>query len=233
MEKQKRKRGRPPKIATQESRVEQALRGKVKIEEEKRPIGRPRLDYEDRPEHIRFVIDCAALGYSPSRITALLKEKYGELDDRVLSINTINGYRKRYFSEIQKREKELRSELPIILPSMRIRYLQRVVDEALDGVSMVAKDGSVYTKKDHNAVIQAVKEINSMQRDLDEQRQTTAQEMSIQREVEEQKEAIRQHVVEQVEITGRTAIEILKDISEGLSKDYPEAVQQLTSEYRM
>jgi hypothetical protein len=72
-----------------------------------------------------------------------------------------------------------------------------------------------------------------MQRDLDEQRQTTAQEMSIQREVEEQKEAIRQHLVEQVEITGRTAIEILKDISEGLSKDYPEAVQQLTSEYRM
>jgi hypothetical protein len=201
--------------------------------EEKRPQGRPRLNYEDRPEHIRFVIDCAAMGYSPSRIQALLKEKYGELDERVIGIRTIEGYRKKYFSEVQRRERELRSELPILLPSMRVRYLQQVVDEALVGVNTVTKTGQVFLRKDFTSAIAAVKEINAMQKDLDSQRQSTATEMSQQREIEEQKELIREFVNEQAQASGKKPLEILKEMSENSFKEYPEALDQLASEYKM
>lgn len=232
---EKKKRGRPPKTSTIESRVEKALRAAKPIEEleERRGPGRPKLDYEDRPEHIRFVIDCAAMGYAPSRIQALLKEKYGELDERVIGVRTIETYRKRYFSEIQRRERELRSELPILLPSMRVRYLQQVVDEALAGVTRVSKTGEPFVVKDHTAAIAAIKEINAMQKDLDSQRQSTAAEISQQREIEEQKEVIRDYVGEQVKLTGKKPIEILREMSENLTKEYPEAVEQLVSEYKM
>lgn len=232
---QKRKPGRPPKISTVESRTERALRAAKPVEklDEKRGPGRPKLDYEDRPEHIRFVIDCAAMGYSPSRIQALLKEKYGDLDERVIGIRTIETYRKRYFSEIQRRERELRSELPILLPSMRVRYLQQVVDEALVGVETVTKEGKVFLRKDFASAISAVKEINAMQKDLDAQRQSTSAEMSQQREIEEQKEIIREFVVEQTQLTGRKPLEILKEMSENSFKEYPEAIEQLASEYKM
>lgn len=229
---EKLKRGRPPKAKTVEKRIEQALRGKPVVEEKRGP-GRPRLDYEDRPEHIRFVIDCFAVGYSPTRVIGLLKEKYGELDERVLGMSTLISYRKKYFSDIQNREKELREELPIILPSMRIRYLQRVVDEASEGTPLLSKSGEVYLKKDHTVIINAVKEMNAMQRDLDEQRQTSAHEMSVQREVEEQKEVIRQHIAGKMVETGMSALELLKAMADSLVKEFPEAFEQLKSEYKM
>lgn len=232
----KRKPGRPPKGATVEKRVERALRENKLVEEldAKRGPGRPPLAYEDRPEHIRFVIDCAAMGYSPSRIQALMKEKYGDLDDRVIGIRTIEGYRKKYFSQIQQREKEFRIEMPILQPSMRVRYLQQVVDEALNGVERLSKTGQVYTVKDHAAAISAIKEINAMQKDLDSQRQSTAVEMSQQREIEEQKEVIREYVSEQMTMhPGKKAIEILREMSDSLTKEFPEAVEQLVSEYKM
>lgn len=236
---EKRKPGRPPKAKTVEKRIEQALLGRP-IEQEKRGRGRPRLNYDERPEHIRFIIDCSAMGYSPGRIVALLQEKYGETDDRVIGVRTIDSYRKKYFNEVQQREKELAAELPILAPSMRVRYLQQVVDEASAGVPIVNKqgqvvvaDGKVVTRKDFTAIIAAVKEINAMQRDLDEQRQSTAKEMSASREIAEQKRVIEEHIAEEVERTGQTAIEILKGMSDSLIKEYPEAIELLASEYKM
>lgn len=231
-EQPKRKPGRPPKQKTVERRIEQALIGKREVEEKRGP-GRPRLDYSELQEHIRFIIDAFAVGYGPTRVIGLLKEKYGELDERVLGMSTLISYRKKYFDRIQKREVELREELPIILPSMRIRYLQRVIDEAEAGVPIVSKSGEVYLKKDSTAIINAVKEMNAMQKDLDQQRQATSAEISEQRQIEEQKVAIREYVAERMAETGQSALEVLKSMSETLNKDYPEAVEQLASEYSM
>lgn len=230
---EKRKRGRPPHTSTVEKRVEDALRGKTK---EPPKLGRPKLAYEDRPEHIRFVIDCAALGYSSMRIVGMLKEKFGATDDRVIGVRTIDTYRKRYFSEVEKREKELRSQLPILEPVMRIRYLQRIVDDNLDGQEQIGKDGEGgvrQIRKDYNVVVQAIKEINAMQKDLESQKSAAVEDTKRQREVEEQKEILREYVDEQVTKTGKTAIEILHELTGEAYAKYDEALDQLRSEYRM
>jgi len=227
---EKRKRGRPPKLSNVEKKVEKELLGKIP---EKRKPGRPALDYDDRPEHIRNVIDWSALGYSPTRIVNMLKEKYGATDDRVISIKTVDTYRKRYFVEVQKREKELRAELAVLDPVMRIRYLQRVVDEAFEGTAFVTKTGDVVVKKDHTSVIQAIKEINAMQKDLESQKSVTAEETRNQREVQEQKEILREFVEEQMTLHSKSALEILQGLTGEAYSKYNEAIEQLTSEYRM
>ncbi len=227
---EKRKPGRPPKTSTVENKVEKVLQGKV---EEKRKPGRPALNYDDRPEHIRFVIDSTALGYSPTRIVLMLKEKYGATDDRVISVKTIDTYRKRYFAEIEKREKELRAQLPVLEPVMRIRYLQRVVDEALDGQELTDKNGLKITRKDYAVVVQAIREINSMQKDLESQKSATVEESKMQREIEEQKEILREYVEKEMERTGKKPLELLKELTGEAYSKYEEALEQLTSEYRM
>lgn len=227
---EKRGRGRPPRLSNVEKKTEKELQGKV---EEKRKPGRPALNYDDRPEHIRFVIDCAALGYSPTRIVLMLKEKYGATDDRVISVKTIDTYRRRYFNEIEKREKQLRAELPVLEPTIRIRYLQRVVDEALDGQEFTDKNGLKITRKDYAVVVQAIREINSMQKDLEAQKTATVEETRQQREIEEQKEILREFVEEEVTRTGKKAVEVLQELTGEAYSKYNEAIEQLSSEYRM
>jgi len=230
-------RGRKPKKKTVEKRVEKLL---TKGEEGKRRPGRPAKTYDERPDHIKFIIDCAALGYSPTHIVNLLKERYGATDERVISISSIMSYKKRYLAEIAQREKELRSELHMMLPSVRIRVLQQVIYDATEGTPVgVDKEGEVVMRKDHNAVIQAVKELNAMMKDLDSQKTVQEHEIKAQREIEELKEVIREHVAEIKTATGESELEIIRrlstDIAKGKTPDENtlEAFTQLKTEYEM
>jgi DNA-binding transcriptional MerR regulator len=237
-EKVVKKLGRKPKKKTVEKRVEKLL---TKGEEPpKRKPGRPAKTYDQRPDHIKFIIDCAALGCSPTHIVNLLKERYGAEDEKVISISSIMSYKKRYLSEIAQREKELRSELHTMLPSVRIRILQNVINDAREGSPVgVDKEGNVVMRKDHNAAIQAVKELNAMMKELDSQASVQEYEIKAQREVEEQKAIIREHIAAIKETNGESELEILRRLSKAMQKEAEqdasvgEAFTQLSVEYEM
>lgn len=230
------KKGRKPKNVTVEKRVAKMLSGE---EEVKRKPGRPAKTYDTRPDHIKYIIDCAALGYSNTYIVNLLKERFGETAEQVVSISSIVSYKKRYAHEVARREKELRSELTSMLPSVRIRFLQRVIERAEEGTPVgVDKEGNVVLRPEHNSVIQAVKELNAMMRELEAQKSLQQHEIKAQREVEEQKEFIRQTVQKiKTKNPGKTELEILRDLSKEFTDDEDtninEAFTQLTSEYEM
>jgi len=225
------KTGRPPKQKTVEKRVEKLLTGKQ--EPEKPRIGRPPKTYEERPEHIRYIIDCAAIGLTPSKILGLLEEKYGEAA-QVVSISTIKSYIKRYVGEIIQREKELRVELPLLSPVHRVRYLQKIVDEAFEGQEIFDRQGnSIGMKKDYSVIVQAIKEMNSMQKDIDAQKTATAAEARMQNEVNEQKAILDEYVTKLAAENGKTKLEVLYDITEEFINSAPEALEQLASEYKM
>lgn len=228
-------RGRKPKTKTVEKRVEKLLAEGAPA---KRKQGRPAQTYDDRPDHIKFIIDSAALGYSPTHIVNLLKARYGETAQEVVTISTIVSYKKRYMHEVAKREKELRAELTSMLPSVRIRHLQRVVERAEEGTPVgVDKDGNVVLRPDHNAVIQAVKELNVMMKDLDAQRGGQQHEIKTQTAIEELKNEIRKHIEQVKGKTGTAELEILTALAQTMQDEEDsniiEALSQLNAEYTM
>ena len=223
------KTGRPPKKKTVERRVEKLLQGKQ--EPEKR-IGRPPKTYEERPEHIRYIIDCAALGLPPSKIVALLQERYGDSAE-VVTVSTIKSYIKRYIGEINRREVELRSEIKILNPVMRVRYLQKVIDEAFEGQEIFDRQGnSIGVKKDHSVIVQAIKEMNSMQKDIDSNKPVSDSEARMQREMEEQKKLIDDFVTRMASDKSISKLEALKLITEDFG-EYADVIQELASDYKM
>jgi hypothetical protein len=228
--------GRKPKNSTVEKRVQKLL---VEGEEKKRPPGRPPTPWDSRPDHVKYIVDCAALGYSNTYIVNLLKERFGETAKEVVTISTIVSYKKRYAHEIERRERELRAELHMMLPSVRIRVLQRVVERSEDGIPVgVTKEGEVVKKPDHQSIIQAVKELNTMMRELEAQKSVQAVEIKAQREIAEQKAFIRETVLKiKAKNPEKTELEILRELSKSFTDEedlhITEAFEQLTSEYKM
>ena len=224
------KTGRPPKKKTVEKRVEQLLAGKQ--EPEKPRIGRPPKTYEERPDHIKYIIDCSAVGCSPTAILNLLKERYGDSTE-VVSVSTIKSYIKRYGVEILQREKELRTELHLLNPVMRIRYLQRIVDEAFEGQEMYDRMGNfVGTKKDYSVIVSAIKEMNAMQKEIDAQKPVNDTEARVQREMEEQKRLIDEYVTSLSREKGISKLEALQSITKDF-QEHADVIELLTSDYKM
>ena len=223
------KTGRPPKQKTVEKRVQALLEGDTPPVKK---IGRPAKTYEQRPEHIRYIIDCAAIGYSPTKIVGLLQERYGDAAE-VVTVSTIKSYIKRYILEINKREVELRNEINILNPVMRVRYLQKVIDEAFAGQEIFDRMGnSIGVKKDHSVIVQAIKEMNAMQKDIDAQKPVTGSEARLEREMNEQKLLIDEYVTRLAEDKNISKLEAIKLITEEF-KDYTDVIEQLKTDYKM
>lgn len=227
--------GRKPGKRGVEKRTEEALIASTKPKDKrvKSNVGRKAFTYDNRPEHIKFIIDSAAMGYSSTRIRLLLIERYGEGAEQVVTLSSINTHKKRYAGEINEREKALRSEIAGMLPSNRMRFLQRVIDDAAAGEPFLDKEGNVYHKQNLPVIVQAVKEMNAMMKDIESQKGVGEDESRVAREISEQKEVIREWVVEQMKLTGRTELEVLQEVTKELGADYMEAVKELETEYRM
>lgn len=226
-------RGRKPSEKTIEKRLETALLSNKPVDEPEKPkVGRPAMTYDDRPEHIRFILDCLAVGYSPTRVVNMLRERYGENAEQIVGRTTIISYQKRYFAEIQQRERELRAEIPLMMPSQRMRVLQRIIDEAIDGTIVFGRDGSQSIKKDYAAAVSAIKELNAMMKSIEDAKPLSDNEVKMQREIEEQKGIIREYIEERQAKSGRSTLEILKEVAGELADSgYDEALSQLETEY--
>lgn len=228
--------GRKPSKAREEKDTELILLGQQDFKGYWQPyMGKKLTPYDSYPEHIKFTIDCSALGYTAGSIVGLMKEKYGEGSDKVLTIQKIIAYQKRFIDDIERRRKELRVEIPIISPVARLHYLQEVVTKGLDGVTKYTKTGEQYTDYELGVVIQAVKEMNSMQKVFDDQMKLSEQEMKQMAQLEEEKRVIREYIAEmkaKPENEGKTDMDILKMLTPTLIEDYEASVKELEEEIK-
>lgn len=183
--------------------------------------------YKDLPENVKFILDTSALGYSPSHIQKLMKDKYGDDSSLVASQTLIVHYRRTYIDMVMERERELRQQIPIVSPVARMQYLQDVATKGLMGETRWSKDGEPYQVYELPSVIAAIKEMNVMQRTLQEQKNITEQELAEAREIDRQKRMILQYIAEKKEETGKTEGEILNEITDELKKDYGKAIEAI------
>lgn len=223
------RRGRQPGLKGLQKKMEAMLVGQIAEITSKVP----HKQAIDAPEHVRFVIDTTAMGFSARYIIKLMKDKYGETAEQILNVPQIMNIQRHYFDYIEARRRELRVDIPITNPVSRVQYLQEVIDKALGGVTKFSKDGKEYTDYELGTVIQAVKEMNAMQKILDDQKSVSEQELRVMREIEEQKQTIREYIAEQKKLyPNKSELELLREVTSTLAEDYEAVLQQMEEEMR-
>lgn len=124
-------------------------------------MSRQKTPYEDRPEHVQFMIDCLAAYMTPQQVVNALITKYGE--DARIKRETVKVYAKRYAGDVLRRRRELSVELPIMNPIARFKYLQDIVEKAMGGVTRESKKGELYETLELANAVAAIREVNVMQ----------------------------------------------------------------------
>lgn len=224
--------GPQPSQATTEKRTEMALLGQPDVvAATNKKIGRPRKGFDDLAEHIKYIIDCSAVGYTAQSIVNLLKTKYGEESEHIMSRQGVYDCQKRYMMFIVQREREIRAELPIISPVVRMRVLQEVIEEGKEGVDRVSKSGEIYKAKDFQSVIAAIKELNAMQKLINEQPPDDT--LANDKKLANDKAVIMEYVTEKVgvESDASTIVDFLKNLKETMKGEYEDAINSLITDY--
>jgi hypothetical protein len=121
--------------------------------------------YEDFSEYKRFIIDGFAAYYSPREIHEALKEQFTdeEGNPRSVSLSTLRTYQIRHADVIKSRREELAmSDIPVLDPMVRFRWLQDIIEESMAGMDRVTKGGVVIKVKDFSSAIKALDTVNKM-----------------------------------------------------------------------
>jgi hypothetical protein len=124
--------------------------------------GRPRTGYDEKPEHIQFLIDCFACYYSSWKVFKALQERYKNDEDCQLSLSTVKTHRQKYLPLIIERRKEISQEIPILDPHQRWLYAQELYEMATEGIEAFTTSGLPYDKKDIKAGVAALKLAHEM-----------------------------------------------------------------------
>lgn len=227
------KRGRKPSPKTAAKRTEKELLGQTEVvksfNKTTKQGGRPRKGLNELAEHVKYIIECTAMGYTAPSIVKLLVTKYGENAEQLMSKQGVLDHQKRYMTYVRQRERELRAEVPILSPAARAQYLQDVVDKALvDGIPMSTRTGVLYTHYDLQAAIAAIKEMNAMQKSIDSQTERITDPAV---EFENQKEVIREYIATELDKGNKNVPEILAELRRELEEEYAKAIEEVTLEY--
>ena len=190
-----------------------------------RKIAASELDtYNDKPEHIKFIIDCYAAYFSGNKIYRAMQVKYKDDTDKLVSLSTIHSYRQSLLPLILERRKELAIQIPIIDPTQRFQYAQELYDMATDGIEARTLTGESYMKYDIKAGVSALKLAHEMSgKDVAEDMVSDAEIIrTIVREAydgvskdnpEWTREKVVEHLINELPVTAQPYIEELNSIN--------------------
>jgi hypothetical protein len=121
--------------------------------------------YDKLSEYMQFIVDAFAGYYTASEIAQAVREQFtdDEGKPRIVNPSTLRTYQIRHADIIKARREELAmSDIPILDPMIRFKWLQETIEEAKNGTPFITKAGEVVMVKKLDTVLKGIDLANKM-----------------------------------------------------------------------